>query len=229
MSGELTSRPKGSTRHPWDWYVEEKWVTHRLIDMLDLESGITYLDPFCGQLHIPEALAERGFSAFGTDLFDRRIDHRQFLGRHDFLGDQLHLLEASDRLSIVMNPPFSFQDGRLVRGLAEKCIRRAMTIATHKVCALLPVKWLSSEGRYRLFSHLTPASIWILSERPSMPPGDVIAQLGDDAFENGKIDYMWIVWDMQRAPMLDAGGRPFAPTYWIPPRKKELVAKRLAA
>ena len=61
MSGELTARPKGSTRHPWDWYVEEKWVTHRLLDMIALESDVTYLDPCCGQLHIPEALTEPAF------------------------------------------------------------------------------------------------------------------------------------------------------------------------
>src|SRR3546814_21034174 len=93
-------------------------------------------------------------------MFARNPDHCLFLGEHDFLGEQRHILEASDRLSIIMNPPFSFQNGRLVRGLAEKCIRRALSIATHKVCALLPLKWLASEGRYRLFTEHTPIGIW---------------------------------------------------------------------
>lgn len=220
MSGELTSRPKGSSRHPWDWYVEEKWVTHRLLDMISLESDVTYLDPCCGQLHIPEALTERGFNAYGTDLFDRAAGHRLFMGEHDLLGDQRHLLEAGGGLSIVFNPPFSFQNGRLVRGLAEKCIRRAMSIASHKVCALLPLKWLASEGRYRLFTDETPIGVWILCERLSMPPGNIIEQLGDNAYDHGKIDYMWVVWDKRRAPMTDFQGRPFAPTFWIPPREK---------
>jgi len=228
MSGELTSRPKGSNRHPWDWYVEEKWVTHRLIDMIELETEVTYLDPFCGQLHIPTALEERGLRAYGTDLFARDPHHCLFLGEHDFLGDHRHLLEASDRLSIIMNPPFSFQNGRLVRGLAEKCIRRALTIATHKVCALLPLKWLASEGRYRLFTDMTPIGVWILCERPSMPPGNMIEALGDNAYDHGKIDYMWVVWDKRREPMTDRSGRPFAPTSWIPPRDK-VEGPRLAA
>jgi hypothetical protein len=221
MSGELTARPSGGKRHPWDWYVEEQWVTHRLVDVVDLEPDVTYLDPFCGRLHIPQALSDRGFThVYGTDLFARNPGNRLFLGEHDFLGDQRHLLEASDRLSIIMNPPFSYQDGRLVRGLAEKCIRQALAIATHKVCALLPLKWLASEGRYRLFTDETPIGVWILCERPSMPPGNMIEQLGANAYAHGKIDYIWVVWDKNHRPMRDSQGRPFAPTYWIPPREK---------
>ena len=227
MSGELTSRPKGSTRHAWDWYVEQQWVTHRLLDMIDMEQDVTYLDPFCGGMNIPDALGSRGLTAFGTDLF-QRTDSPRFMGQHDFLGDQVHLLEASPALSIVMNPPFSYQDGRLVAALAERCCRRALAVATHKVCALLPLKWLGSQGRYRLFNELTPTGIWVLTERPSMPPGDLIEALGDDAFAHGKIDYMWIVWDKRREPMIDRDGRPFAPTFWIPPREKA-GAQRVAA
>lgn len=230
MTGELTARPKGSARHPWDWYVEEQWVTHRLIDVVDLEPDVTYLDPFCGLLHIPQALADRGFTqVYGTDLHERDPAHRLFMGRHDFLGDQRHLLESSAKLSIIMNPPFSVQNGKMVRGLAEKCIRQALSIATHKVCALLPLKWLASEGRYRLFTEETPVGIHILCERPSMPPGDIIEQLGDNAFEHGKIDYMWVVWDKQRPPMRDANGLPFAPTFWIPPRAKVRGVRPTAA
>jgi hypothetical protein len=53
-----------------------------------------------------------------------------------------------------------------------------------------------------------------------MPPGNIIEQLGDNAYDHGKIDYMWVVWDKRRAPMTDFQGRPFAPTFWIPPREK---------
>lgn len=222
MSGELAgslSGGKKGDRHPWDWYVEEQWVTHRLADFVALESDVTYLDPFCGQMHIPLALAELGLDAWGTDIVCRAGD-RRFLGEHDFLGPQFHMLEASPALSIVMNCPYSFQDGKLVRGLAEKCVRRALSIATHKVCAILPLKWLASKGRHRLFSELTPIGVWILCERPSMPPGDKIAQLGKKAFQDGKVDYMWVVWDKRAEPMRDGQGRAFAPTYWIPPRQK---------
>lgn len=220
----MTDKPP---RHPWDWYVEEKWVTHRLCDFVSLEPDVTYLDPFCGQCNIPDALGERGLQAFGTDLFQRTDSHR-FMGVHDFLGDQIHLLEASSALSIVMNCPYSYQDGTLVRGLAERCIRAALAIATHKVAVLLPIKWLASKGRFDLFSEHSPSGgIHILCERPSMPPGDKIEELGKDAFAHGKQDYMWVVWDRRVPPMLDATGRPFAPTYWIPARAQEELEPEL--
>lgn len=211
MTAELTRRPDGADRHPWDWYVEQHWVTEVLLSQVQLETDVEYLDPFCGQGHIPQTLRAAGLKAYGTDIVQRTAEPF-FLCEHDFLGDQYHLLEGLDGLSIVMNPPFSYQDGKLVRGLAERIIRRALATATHKVCALLPLKWLSSAGRYRLFAESKPA-IHILSERPSMPPGDMIEKMGDRAYARGKVDYMGLVWDKKAEPL------PHAPTFWIPPRK----------
>lgn len=207
-------RKKKVDRHPWDWYVEQAWVTQRLLDVLpDLERDVVYLDPACGLCTIPQTLVDNGFSAFGTDIV-ARIDNPLFLAEHDFLGDQVQLLEAAAGLSIFMNPPFSYQDGKLVRGLAEKFVRKALAIATHKVAVLLPLKWLASAGRVRLFTEFPP-TIYVLGERPSMPPGDKIAALGArSAWKRGKVDYMWLVWDKQ-APRL-----PHAPTFWIPQRPK---------
>lgn len=213
MSAELSNDGKEKKpRHPWDWYIEEQWVTHALASMITLESHVDYLDPFCGQGNIPLALGQMGLRAFGTDLFPR-TDAPFFLGTHNFLGNQRHMMEASPALSLIMNPPFSYQDGRLVRGLSLAIIKRALELATHKVCALVPLKWLASETRYAFFAQTKP-TILIFSERPSMPPGDLIEELGDDAYRRGKVDYMWLVWDKQQpAP-------PVAPTLWIPPRDK---------
>lgn len=37
-------------------------------------------------------------------------------------------------------------------------------------------------------------------ERPSMPPGAHVKALGDKAFRHGKVDYMWVVWDVACPP-----------------------------
>ena len=66
-----------------------------------------------------------------------------------------------------------------------------------------------------------PIGVWVLTERPSMPPGDQIEELGDLAFERGKIDYVWILWDKRRCPHATNVGQPFVPTFWIPPRSAE--------
>ena len=222
MTAELSnSATKKKPRHPWDWYVEEPWVTHALADMIDLESHVDYLDPFCGLGTIPQTLIDLGLRAFGTDKF-ARTDARFFLGTHDFLGDQRHMMEASSALSIIMNPPFSVQDGKLVRGLSLAIVKRALEIATHKVCALIPLKWLASEGRHAFFEKTKP-TILIFSQRPSMPPGDMLEGLGPDAYRRGKVDYMWLVWDKQ-APRAAT-----APTLWIPPRSKITTRTELLA
>jgi len=227
MTAELSNDSPGKEkkpRHPWDWYVEQKWVTHRLLDFAPIDLGINMIDPCCGMGNIINALRERNQPAFGTDLFDRGAPH--FLGLHDFLGDQRAIFEAISELSIIMNPPFSFQDGALVRGLAMQFVLRALDVATHQVAALLPVKWLASQERFALFSSRSTAPIgaWILTERPSMPPGNEIEALGDNAWKRGKVDYMWVLWDKRREPHFDQRGDIFVPTYWIPPRDKQAKA-----
>lgn len=219
MTAELANdQADKKPRHPWDWYVEEQWVTHALASMITLESHVTYLDPCCGLGNIPMTLLDRGLRAFGTDLFKRGGHNATwFLGEHDFLGAQRHMMEAEPALSIVMNPPFSYQDGRLVRGLSLEICKRALDLATHKVCALVPLKWLSSETRFQFFNDTKPTII-IFSERPSMPPGDQIEAMGKKAYRRGKVDYMWLVWDKQ------APNRHHAPTLWIPPREKTKLA-----
>lgn len=228
MSAELTGpirtgtnrKSKKPDRHPWDWYVEQAWVTHRLIDVAGLEHHVNYIDPAAGLCTIPQALTDRGFTAFGTDKF-QRTDSPLFLNEHDFLGQQHLLIEHWHPLSIVMNCPYSYQEGKLVRGLAERFVRKALSIATHKVCALLPLKWMGSGGRVALFTEFPP-TIYVLAERPSMPPGDKIAALGTNAWKRGKVDYAWYVWDKQ-APRL-----PHAPTFWIPPREKIIAQLEVA-
>lgn len=218
MTAELTVRPDGKKRHPWDWYVEEEWVTARLLEFASIDRDVTFLDPCCGMGNIVRALRAAGLNAYGMDLFDRGDPH--FLATHDMLGDQMSIFESMGPRSIVFNPPFSYQDGALVRRLAMRMIVRALEMVTHQVAALLPLKWLSSEERYELFTQQTPMGIWVMCERPSMPPGNEIEAMGEKAYKRGKVDYVWIVWDKRRLPMLDQQGRPFAPTYWIPPREK---------
>ena len=225
MSAELTSAPKGKKRHPWDWYVEEQWVTHRLLDFAPIDTGVTFLDPTCGGGNIVQALRDRGHTAFGMDIVDRGAAY--FLGTHDFIGAERTILEAYPDLSIIFNPPFSCQDDAVRRGLAERFIRRALEVATHQVAAVLPLKWLGSGGRFSLFTEesTAPIGVWVLSERPSMPPGDEIEAMGDAAFDRGKVDYMWVLWDKRRRP-LAMNSTPCVPTHWIPPRPKAETGRK---
>lgn len=200
-AGELTALAED--RHPWDWYCDAGWETEQFIKQTDVgnemfihEDHIPIYDPCCGRAAILRAFAQDGFKVFGSDVEDRGCPDDYWLGLNNFIEMKASKLDAK-KLSIAFNPPYSLQDGEINIGLTERFCRHALTIATHKVCALVPLKWLASEGRYNLFTSIPPRAIYILNERPSMPPGDKIKSLSSKAFKEGKIDYIWVVWDVQ--------------------------------
>jgi hypothetical protein len=218
--GELSS---AATRHRWDWYVDESWCADKLIETLqgplcggyeDWFAGDLIWDPCCGMGNTLRPFLDRGMWVAGSDI-EKRTSDALFLFEHDFIGDQASLLDGRPDTSIVFNPPYSVQNGHKVRGLAEKFIRKAIELHANTVAALLPVKWLASEGRHTLFNEHVPRFVMILCERPSMPPGDVVEALGDNAFKHGKVDFMWVVWD--RHVDLEPGETR---TIWIEPRPK---------
>jgi len=204
MTADLAST--GSyERHPFDWYVEPAWTVAALIAHVPFDRDEVIYDPACGRGTIPLGFRMAGFRrTLGTDIVDRGwLDAQRPV---DFLEPVL--FQCGPHLSIVCNPPYSYK-----KGIAEAFVSKALASATRLVCMLLPVKWLASEGRHRLFSDHAPSEILIFCERPSMPPGELVEQLGQKAWKRGKVDYCWIVWDVRE---------PFAETRtrWIAPRPK---------
>lgn len=204
MSSDLASGSKPD-RHPQDWYVEQSWTARALIEHVDFDRDHTIWDPCCGLGTIPVTFAHAGFKAAGTDLFDRWMPWELplFLGEHDFLGSQVHLMENWHKLNLVFNPPFSY-----IEDIAERFVRKALA-TTHvgKVCALLPLKWRASEKRHAFFEEF-PSEMLIFGDRPSMPPGTGLDQRDKKtgaltAWKRGKVDYAWYVWD--RAAPLSIG------------------------
>lgn len=214
MSGGEMSEGK-FPRHPWDWYVEPDWTVDAMLAQLekhdDYEPFFDFpetngrapvphliMDPACGRGTIPDFFGMQKYPVLASDIADRR-SHRdtiwmQNFVTRDFLDDELWS-HSQFPLSIVCNPPYSWQDGRLVRGLAQRFVERALAVANRKVCMLLPLKWLAGEARGEFLNAHPPRFIFVLNRRPSMPPGDLIAELGPKAFKRGRIDYCWVVWD----------------------------------
>jgi hypothetical protein len=225
VSAEIASA--GFDKSPLDWYVEESWVTERLIWAEDQRVksvgyhswGIVW-DPCCGSGNVLRAFEAHGYEVLGTDIQPRTS--RFSYGIHEYFSkrDFLTYLPGGPKpkgyeYSIVANPPFSYKPG-----IAEAFCRRALSLATEKVAMLLPLKWLASEGRAKLFTEHPPRTIYVLSERPSMPPGHLVAERGIAAFERGKMDFIWIVWDVRR-PTAVGDTR----TVWIPPRDEAIRAE----
>lgn len=228
MRGEISSG-KVAKRHPLDWYVEEPWVVTQLMEALgnfraELAAGETIWDPACGRGTIPGEFG--GLAAFFSPDFDQVLqlsdvvrnvepDRLEGVRWRFFSADFLELGAAPAPCSIVCNPPYSYRDGdgeyaRML--ISEAFARHALKLTSRRVCLLLPSKWLASQSRYWLFTEFPPAAVLHLCQRPSMPPGDRIAAMGNRAFRGGMVDYCWIVWDVTRSV------RPSETrTVWLPP------------
>lgn len=162
--------------HAWEreaneHYCEPAWCSMRLFD--EEEFGAIH-DPCCGFGTIVKSAWAHGLSATGSDLVDRGFE-RGHLYPQDFLcvGRTLDC--------IVCNPPFN---------LAARFALHSLRLANRKVAMIFPVARLNAAHWIRG----TPLRrVWLLSPRPSMPPGHVIAAGGKPG--GGKSDFAWLVWE----------------------------------
>lgn len=233
-SGEISSGRKAK-RHPLDWYVEQGWEWRQVMQAIGLreqENGSAIWDPACGFGTSGVWLQDEGFNGqlLLSDLVNNlRIENFadadavhwkgvDFIDDEevgDFMGDWPSF--ALDRLSIWSNPPYSYKkvwfDGRKV-SISEAFVRQALKLATDRVVMILPHKWLAMGKRRSLLVRRDHPPQYVLHfcERPSMPPGDMIAAMGDRAFRGGMIDYCAVVWDV-RNPTAPGETR----TIWLPP------------
>lgn len=187
------ARDSGYVRDPHDWYVEDVPCVVSLFEALPGLRGIALHDPCCGNGNIPIVAASLGIEMTGADLVDRASG---CWGVRDFLTDE------AIYSGIVTNPPFS---------IAEKIIRHAMAHVTPggHVAALVLEKFLYSQTRYPLFSAPECERVLILSKRPSMPPGELLAEKGEACRGGGFANYCWVVWCVGKT-------RPGAEIEWLP-------------
>jgi hypothetical protein len=198
----MSERASGFDRDPHDWYVEPAWCVELLAAAEHLNSNIW--DPACGNSTILRVFRKRGHTVFGTD-----IEHRHGADGPplDFMSDAANLYDQAFN-SIICNPPYHTVPGTRI-SMAEAFALRALGLTRHKAALLVKLSFLSSDGRYRLFTDHPPSKVWILSERASMPPGRLLdPETGryavdvpankirrGDAPSGGSIDFAWIVWE----------------------------------
>lgn len=168
-------------RSDLDWYVEPSAVTEALLTV-EKFVGLSH-DPCCGGGNIVKALRDAGYDASGSDVVDRAGFPDWFCGIADFLTD-----EAISSTNYVFNPPFFRAKG------AEAFIRKALALASGKVCVFVDVRFIGGATRAKgLFSEFPPTRIWMVTPRPSCPPGAYLAAGGKVG--GGTPDYCWLVYD----------------------------------
>ena len=176
----------GHKRVANDWYVEPWWTVKALTDRVGFDGDI--LDPCCGGGNIVKELRAIGYPCWAGDIEERGFE-RQFFG--DFLAEPgwIKSYEASLVVSvfppkinhIVTNPPYA---------IAQKIVERGLATVPGKVCVLVRLSFLASQGRNSLFRSRRVSRVIILSNRPSMPPGGT-----DIPAKGGMHDFCWIVFD----------------------------------
>lgn len=200
MTGANKNQEVAYPRDPNDWYVESRASVEQLADAVDFSTdGVPDLiwDPCCGGGMIPGAMLARGHPVVGSDIIDR--PRWRWGGREPFRFYRANFLQASKwptmpghRLSIFCNPPYN----KPTEGIAERIILHALeTMPYHRAAFIVPIEFLAGQGRYvRLFSKHPPSHTAIYCERPSMPPGEQLLALGEDARGGGKADFVALVW-----------------------------------
>ena len=169
--------PKATDGH----YVEPAWCSERLFAIESFGApGALVLDPACGWGNIPRAAAAAGYTAMASDIVDR-LDRR---GLEDVRFHICNFLEESpvrSAWSIACNPPFDH--------IKEFC-ERGLEVATYKVAMIVPLRRLPAA---RWLESLPLESIYLLTPRPSMPPGAWIA--AGNIPGGGREDFCWLVFN----------------------------------
>jgi len=153
-------------------YVEPHWCSERLFEEEPFAGSVW--DPCCGFGRIPESAKAAGLFVVATDIKDR--GYRAFTLTGDFLE-----IDALHAKNIVCNPPFN---------IAGRFARKALDLGAEKIAMIFPTARLNAAHWLRD----TPlARVWLMTPRPSMPPGHVIA--AGEKPGGGKMDFCWLVWE----------------------------------
>lgn len=178
---DLANIVRAEKSHIWqreehEHYVEPEWCSRRLFEVENFHpAGRTgsVWDPCCGFGRIPEAAHKAGYATFGSDIVDRGYSNCGPI--KSFFDLQI------TGYAIVCNPPFD-----AFKAFASHALRLAdRYVAMIWLTRTLPAaRWLQD----------TPlARVWLLTPRPSMPPGHVIT--AGEKPGGGKQDFCWLVWD----------------------------------
>lgn len=197
---------RAATKYPQDphqWYREPKFTVEQIFDSLDLGGGVIF-DPSCGKGNTLDVARARGYLTFGTDIVDRTMtDSRHGFRRANFLRlTSFPFDPGGRRVSILNNPPY----GRVgdVSNMGERFVIHALDHFRERcehMAFILPIEFMAGQDRFfDIYERRKPRYSMICCQRPSMPPGAAVEDLGDAAYKGGMADYCVLVWTREPAP-----------------------------
>lgn len=193
----MSSTNRGIIRNAFDYYVTPQKAIHNFIDNFkdNLENIHTFFDPCAGgddnnKMSFPEVLKEY-FPKANIITSDIRSDSLA-KNKLDFLTENL-LVDHYNNLVIISNPPFD---------LAEKFIEKALRLKPKYVIFLLRLSFFATDKRKNFFQNNMPEYCYILANRPSFIPKDLVFETTDGetkTIRKGSKDsseYAFFVWSM---------------------------------
>jgi hypothetical protein len=206
-------RDSGYDRADDNWYQEPPGCAEALFGEILFAGGIH--DPCCGKGTIVDVALGCGIEATGADIKNRAQDR---VPQRDFFIDR------RSYPNIVFNPPNDKRRG--FNMLAVRLILHGLDLVPKGglVAALVTGNFLWAQGRSVLFMQPEMELVLILSERPSVPPGEFLEQHGEEGRVNGSLDFAWMVFRRGGRLEMDRD----ASIRWRRPRKFISFAEFLA-
>ena len=169
---DTEKKQKVKVPQPNEYYATHPTVT---LDLLRVESfHHTLLEPACGGGFISKPLMDNGYDVLSTDIIDRGFGN----GGIDFL---LYEFEVGV-YDIITNPPYS---------LFIPFLEKAIGICRNKVAMLLPLSFITTKQRSKLYKKYPPHTVYVYEDRIC------IAKNGEFKKYSSVINpqqYAWFVW-----------------------------------
>lgn len=192
----MTKRGKVYEQDAHQFYKEPRFAVEQVFNHLDMRAQVIW-DCSCGTGNILDVASSRGFRVVGTDIVDRPGR----APRHPFrMCDFTKLREfpfnpGNSRVTLFCNPPYGKVGG--VANMGEEFVKNALAHFMDKcerMVFMLPIEFMAGQDRFfDIYQNIKPSHAMIHCQRPSMPPGLMVEELGDKAYKGGMADYVTLV------------------------------------
>lgn len=132
-----------------DYYATEPKAIDALLEKETFDKNAPIWENCCGEGHLSKRLEEFGYKVISTDLVDRGYGE----GNVDFFK------ETKTRANcIITNPPYKY---------AKEWVEHSLKLLPKggKLALFLPIQFLESEGRRKLFAENPPKTVHVCVNR----------------------------------------------------------------
>jgi hypothetical protein len=169
---DTKKRQKMKVTQPNEFYATHPSVTRDLLREENFHLRI--LEPACGCGCISEPLKENGYDVFSTDLIDRGYGN----GGIDFLTTEFE----KGAYDIITNPPYT---------LFIPFLEKSIDICHNKVAMLLPLSFITTKQRSKLYHKFPPHTVYIYEDRICIAKNGLFEKY--ESVINPQ-QYAWYVW-----------------------------------